>query len=85
MPVYYWTTYEPCGDDRDGGVLFPAIVLCPLSWVLAVVCYVQVWQTRRVTSRGWRMAFYILTSLLVALSLSTALPEIRFYARIIRL
>src|SRR5258705_9775 len=39
MPIYYWTTYQSCGDDRDGGVLFPSMVLCPLSWILGGFCY----------------------------------------------
>ena len=38
MPIYYWTTYQPSGDERDGGVLGPAMVLSPLSWILGGFC-----------------------------------------------
>src|SRR5688500_13343710 len=38
-PIYYWTTYSPSGDDRDGGLLFYAMAFCPVSWILVGLCY----------------------------------------------
>jgi hypothetical protein len=84
MPVYYWTTYEPCGDDRDGSVLFPSMFLCPVTWVLAVLCYAQVWRCWRSIAPRYRMAFHCTSVLLLLTALSTLIPQAEFYVRISR-
>lgn len=82
LPIYYWTTYTPSGDDRDGGVLFYSMVFCPMSWVLGGLCYVQVWRVHQTISARYRVAFYVACSLLLLVILSTLVPQVRFYISI---
>jgi len=79
LPIYYWTTYTPSGDDRDGGVLFFSMAACPVSWVLGGICYVHAWRVRRTIRR--RVAFYVVSSILLLVVLSTLIPQIQFYVR----
>jgi hypothetical protein len=84
MPVYYWTTYEPSGDERDGGLLFPSMLFCPLSWVLAGLCYVQVWRPWHGVFPRYRVAFQIVSAILLVAALSTVIPQLQFYLRMSR-
>lgn len=84
MPIYYWTTYQPCGDDRDGGVLFPAMAFCPLSWILAGFCYSQVWRSSVQVPRQYRIPFHLASAFLFLCVLSTLIPQVMFYARVSR-
>lgn len=84
MPVYYWTTYEPSGDERDGGVLFPSMLLCPLTWILAGLCYAQVWCRWRSVAPRYRIAFHCVSVLLLLTVLSTLVPQVQFYVRMSR-
>lgn len=79
MPIYYWTTYQPCGDDRDGGVLFPSMLLCPLSWILGGFCYSQVWRSSARIPRPYRILFHLGSALLFFGVLSTLIPQVLFY------
>ena len=79
LPIYYWTTYTPSGDDRDGGVLFYSMVVCPVSWVLGAFCYAQAWRIRETVRH--RAAFYAASSLLLLVVLSTLIPQVQFYIR----
>ena len=81
IPVYYWTTYQSCGDDRDGGVLFPSMLFCPLSWILGGFCYSQVWRSSVRVSREYRIPFHLASALLFLCVLSTLIPQVIFYAR----
>jgi len=82
MPIYYWTTYESCGDDRDGGVLFPSMVFCPLTWILGGFCYSQVWRSSADISRRYRILFQLVSALLFLAVLSTLIPQVLFYLRV---
>ena len=82
LPIYYWTTYTPSGDDRDGGVLFYSMAFCPVSWVLGGLCYAQTWRVRETV--GHREAFYVASSLLLLVVLSTLIPQVQFYVRMSR-
>lgn len=84
MPIYYWTTYEPSGDERDGGVLLPSMLLCPLTWILAGVCYIQVWRCWRSVAPRYRTAFHVVSVLLLLTVLSTLIPQVQFYVRMSR-
>lgn len=45
VPIYYWSTYDPGNDDRSGPILFFAVVCCPFTWILALVCLVQTYRS----------------------------------------
>jgi hypothetical protein len=84
LPVFYWTTYTPSGDERDGGVLFYSMAFCPASWVLGVLCYAQVWRARFAVSRRYRLGFCIASSMLLMVILSTCIPQVSAYVRMSR-
>ncbi|MEY2466686.1 MAG: hypothetical protein QOD03_1207 [Verrucomicrobiota bacterium] len=83
LPIYYWTTYTPSGDDRDGGVLSFSMLFCPVSWVLGGLCYAQVWRVRQTVRH--QAAFYVASSLLLLVVLSTLIPQVQFYVRMSQL
>lgn len=82
LPIYYWTTYQPCGDDRDGGVLFPSMAICPLSWIVAGFCYSQVWRSSLRVSHSSRIPFHLASAILFLTVLSTLIPQVLFYVSI---
>jgi hypothetical protein len=82
LPIYYWTTYPPSGDDRDGGVLFFSMAVCPVSWVLGGLCYIQAWRVRQTVQ--YRVGFYVASSVLLLIVLSTLIPQAQFYLRVSR-
>lgn len=82
LPIYYWTTYTPSGDERDGGVLFYSMGFCPVSWLLAGLCYAQAWRIRH--SVRHRVPFYFASSVLLLVVLSTVIPQVQFYFRMSR-
>ena len=84
MPIYYWTTYAPSGDERDGGVLFPSMLICPLSWILGGLWYAEVWRHHQLVSPRYRAAFQITSALLLLVVLSTIIPQVQFYVRMSR-
>jgi len=69
FPIYYWSTYESSGDERDYIVGLFAFLYCPISWVLGAKYYVHVW--RRDTQVLHRVAFRVTCSLLLVIILST--------------
>lgn len=77
LPIYYWTTYTSCGDDRDGGLLFPALVFCPFSWILGVIFYIQVWRQDLAPLSKHCWAFRVAASTLLLVVLSTVVPQIK--------
>jgi hypothetical protein len=79
LPIYYWTTYTPSGDDRDGAVLFYALGFCPVSWVLGGLCYAQAWRIYQTVQ--YRAGFYAASSLFLLAVFSTLIPMIKLYAR----
>jgi hypothetical protein len=81
LPIYYWTTYQGSGDERDGGVLFPSLGFCPVSWVLGGICFLQVWRTPQPVSPRYRLAYRLGATLLMLVVLSTLVAFARFFIR----
>ena len=79
LPIYYSSTYAPSDDDRSGFVLIPSIAFCPVSWVLGALCYVQVWQCRQAVPTRYKLPFWIITSMLLLVILSTIIGQARLY------
>ncbi len=77
LPIYYWTTYEPSGDERDGDVLFFSMVVCPITWILGVFCYGQAWRNRETFHHSTPIR--VTASLLLLTVLSTLIPQVKFY------
>jgi hypothetical protein len=77
LPVYYWTTYTPCGDDRDGMVLIYSDAFCPVSWILGGLCYAQIWRRNQEVASRYRLPFQFGSTLLLLIILSTVVPQIR--------
>ena len=74
LPVFYWTTYRSHADDLSRMLLIFALVICPLSWILGFVCYVQFWRIYRTASTRSRLAYCWAASLLFVVILSTVIP-----------
>lgn len=79
FPVLYWTTYEPCGDDRDGGVLFFGFLALPLAFVLGGIAYAQVWSRYRFVRSRFHLAFLSFSTLFY---LAVVSPVLLLAARI---
>ena len=69
FPIYYWSTYEPSGDERDYLVGLFAFLYCPISWVLGAKYYVRVWKWDTQVRR--RVAFRVTCTILFVIILST--------------
>ena len=69
FPIYYWSTYEPSGDERDYIVGLFAFLYCPISWVLGAKYYVRVWKCDTQVRR--RVAFRVTCTILFVIILST--------------
>jgi hypothetical protein len=80
VPIYYWSTYED-SDDRSGFVLMYALAFCPVSWILAVLCYIQACRSHSSLSARSRPAFFIVSSLLLLIVLSTVIPQMKLHLR----
>ena len=84
LPIWYWTTYQPSNDDRAGIVLVFAVMFCPTSWILGVMCYMQVWTRCREVEPRYRSVFTIGTTLLFAIIFSTFLAFVVFFVKLAR-
>ena len=47
LPVIYWATYEPSGDERDGPLLFPGLLFCIVACLLSPGLYLCAWRRSR--------------------------------------
>ena len=77
MPIYFWTTYEPTGDGRDGVLLIFGKYFCPTSWVVGLVCFVQTYRSGMVMSLRKRVVFWRVAFIPLAAIFSTLLPVTR--------
>lgn len=73
LPIFYWTTYESCGDDRDGFVLLPGLLFCVVGCMLGPARYVQAWRRSREISARYRLPFQATCTTLLAVALSPLL------------
>jgi hypothetical protein len=79
LPLWYWTTYEPGGDDRSGMLLFPAMAVCPVSWVLGTICFWQVWRRHEALSPSSRLASRAAATAFMLVIFSTFVMFVRFF------
>jgi hypothetical protein len=85
LPIYYWSTYPPSGDDRDGGLLLPGVAFCPVAWLLGGISIAQAWlQSESLSSRD-RRAFRFCAVMLMLVVLSPLPFIVLFMARIARI
>lgn len=83
LPIYYRTTYAPSGDDRDGFVLFPAMLICPISWGIGIFDFARGWKVGGKLSSSRRFAFFIASLVFLLAILSTAIALAPIYRRMI--